>query len=120
MTKPRSTRPKEYPTERDAIASSVPAAAPRPGRSGASLANWPSVLAAHLNRHKRYPASARADGLTGTVVLVIAIDRSGNVISASVGRSSGAAVLDSEGTALAHRASPVPPPPPEIGGSRMG
>jgi len=119
VTKPRPTRAKDHPTERDATASSVPAAAPRPGQSGASLASWQSVLAVHLDRHKRYPASARADGVTGTVVLVIAIDRGGNVLSASVGRSSGVAVLDGEGTALAHRASPVPPPPPEIGGSRI-
>jgi protein TonB len=119
VKKPRSTPAKDNPTERDATTSSVPAAAPRSGRSGASLASWQSALAAHLDRHKRYPSAARANGATGTVLLVIAIDRGGNVIAASVGRSSGTAVLDSEGTALAQRASPVPAPPPEVSGNRI-
>jgi len=99
--------------------SRAPAAAPRAGRSGTALSSWQSVLAAHLDRHKRYPAAARDAGITGSILLVIAIDRSGNVLSATVGRSSGFAALDGEGTALAYRASPVPPPPSDIGGSRI-
>jgi protein TonB len=40
------------------------------------------------------------------------IDERGNVLSASLARSSGFAELDQEVVALVRRASPVPAPPP--------
>jgi protein TonB len=43
------------------------------------------------------------------------IDRSGRVLSARLIRSSGSSALDQEAVSLARRASPVPPPPPNIG-----
>ncbi|MDC7986309.1 energy transducer TonB, partial [Rhodoplanes sp. TEM] len=95
------------------------APAPGAGSGGASLASWQGRVAAHLNRHKTYPSEARARNESGIVVLVFSIDRSGGVISASLGRSSGSAALDREATALARRASPVPAPPPGVGGSRI-
>ena len=66
---------------------------------------------AHLNRHKRFPPG----GGRGTASVAFSIDRAGRVLSARLVRSSGDATLDQEAVALARRASPVPPPPPNVG-----
>lgn len=104
---------------RQAMASQLAAPAPGVGNSGASLASWQGLVAAHLNRHKQYPSEARARNETGTAVLVFSINRSGSVISASLARSSGSPSLDREAASLARRASPVPAPPPGLGGSQI-
>lgn len=79
-----------------------------------SPATWQSKLMAHLERHKRYPAGARARGEQGVGQIRFTIDASGAVLSVALVRSSGSAELDAELVALAHRASPVPAPPPGI------
>jgi protein TonB len=79
--------------------------------SSISPATWRSALQAHLNRHKRSPAG----GSRGLSEVAVTIDRAGRVLSARLARSSGNATLDQEAVALAHRASPVPPPPPDVG-----
>jgi periplasmic protein TonB len=79
--------------------------------SSISPATWRSALQAHLNRHKRSPAG----GGRGMPEVAVTIDRAGRVLSARLARSSGNATLDQEAVALAHRASPVPPPPPDVG-----
>lgn len=78
-----------------------------------SPASWRGALMAHLNRHKRFPAGATG---TGIVTVAFTIDRSGRVLSARLVRGSGDAALDNEAVALARRASPVPAPPPNVGG----
>ncbi|GAC1334291.1 MAG: hypothetical protein NVSMB26_16780 [Beijerinckiaceae bacterium] len=45
------------------------------------------------------------------------VGRSGQIVGASVARSSGSPALDAEALGAVRRASPVPPPPPEVGGS---
>jgi protein TonB len=82
------------------------------GLSSLSPANWQSQLMAHLERRKRYPSGARSRGERGTVYVRFTIDGSGNVLSASLARTSGFAELDQEVLALVRRASPVPAPPP--------
>jgi protein TonB len=82
------------------------------GVSSMSPANWQSLLMAHLEHRKRYPSDARARGDRGTVYVRFSIDSSGNVLSASLVRSSGFSELDQEVVSLVHRASPVPAPPP--------
>jgi protein TonB len=93
------------------------AAAPSPG-SGASPSvspvTWKSELMAHLNRYKRYPSGAAS---TGTASVAFTIARSGQVLSAHLIGSSGNPALDAEAVSLPRRASPVPPPPSEFGGS---
>jgi protein TonB len=93
------------------------AAAPSAG-SGASPAvspaTWKSELMAHLNRYKRYPSGAAS---TGTASVAFTIARSGQVLSARLIGSSGNPALDAEAVSLPLRASPVPPPPSEFGGS---
>jgi periplasmic protein TonB len=92
------------------------AAAPSAG-SGASpsvsKATWKSELMAHLNRYKRYPSGAAS---TGTASVAFTIARSGQVLSAHLIGSSGNPALDAEAVSLPRRASPVPTPPPELGG----
>lgn len=70
----------------------------------------------HLNRYKRYPAGATG---TGTASVAFTISRSGQVLSARLIGSSGDAALDTEAVSLARRASPVPAPPPNLGGATI-
>ncbi|MFH0299982.1 energy transducer TonB [Bradyrhizobium sp. 31Argb] len=66
---------------------------------------------AHLERRKRYPPSTQSRGERGVAYVRFTIDDRGNVLSASLARSSGFAELDQEVLALVRRASPVPAPP---------
>lgn len=87
-------------------------AAPMSGMSASvSPATWRSALMAHLNRHKRFPPG----GGRGVSHVVFTIDRGGRVLSARIAGSAGDSALDQEALALARRASPVPPPPPDVG-----
>ena len=117
--KPPSKRVK--PPSKAAIATAAPkpvetrqdqlSAAPVAGvSSSTSVATWRGALVAHLNRHKRYPGSG-----SGTASVIFIIDRSGEVLSAQLLRSAGHPRLDEEAVALAHRASPLPAPPSDLG-----
>lgn len=77
-------------------------------------AKWQSRLMAHLERRKRYPSGARSRREQGIAYVRFRIDDAGNVVSASLLRSSGFAELDREVVDLVHRASPVPAPPPGV------
>ncbi|MCF8470879.1 MAG: energy transducer TonB [Parvibaculum sp.] len=79
--------------------------------SSMAAVNWQSRLMAHLERRKRYPSTSRSRGEQGTAYVRFHIDDAGNVLSASLTRSSGFSALDREVLALVHRASPVPAPP---------
>lgn len=120
--RPRNEKP---PAPRTAAAPRVNAApsnrvaAPTQGASSSrsvSPANWRSRLMAHLNRHKRYPPEARSAGAQGRPRVAFTINRSGQVTSARLVGSSGSSALDAEAVAMVRRASPVPAPPPEMGG----
>ncbi|MDB5595436.1 MAG: hypothetical protein JWM36_2397 [Hyphomicrobiales bacterium] len=80
--------------------------------SAAVRASWQSLVAAHLNRFKR-PAT---NGASGTARVAFRIGAGGQVLSVSLAGTSGDAALDQEALALVRRASPVPAPPPEMGG----
>jgi protein TonB len=69
---------------------------------------------AHLNHYKRYPPGASS---TGTASIAFTIARSGQVLSARLIGSSGDPALDAEAVSLPRRASPVPAPPADFGGS---
>lgn len=81
--------------------------------SSVSPARWQSRLMAHLERRKRYPAGAKSRREEGVVYVRFRIDEAGNVLTASLARSSGFQELDSEVLSLVQRASPVPAPPPD-------
>ncbi len=98
------------------------AAAPMPGagaRDSNALPNWRSLLVAQLERNKRYPSDARSRGEQGVAQLAFRVDRSGGVHGARIVRSSGSSSLDQETLALVQRASPLPPPPPEVHGGSI-
>lgn len=77
-------------------------------------AQWQSRLMSHLERRKRYPSESRANKEQGTVTVRFSIDPSGNVLSASISRSSGFSGLDQAVLEMVQRASPVPAPPPGV------
>jgi protein TonB len=82
----------------------------RAAASAASRASYASLLAAELNRHKTYPSSARAAGVTGSVGLAFTVGAAGEVVSHAITRSSGSAALD--GAVEAMVAAVRAPPPP--------
>jgi protein TonB len=81
-----------------------------------SPASWKGALMAHLNRYKRFPPGAAG---AGVATVAFTIDRSGAVRAARLVRSSGDRVLDAEAVSLPRRASPVPAPPPNVGGNSI-
>lgn len=80
------------------------------GRSDAN-SNYRGMVAAHLARHKRFPAEARSLGREGSATVMFSINGGGRVTSVRLARGSGVASLDQEATAMVHRASPFPAPP---------
>jgi protein TonB len=80
------------------------------GRSQAD-ANYHGLVAAHLARHKRYPAEARSRGEEGRATLTFSLDGAGRVTAVRLVRSSGHPALDRESEAMVRRASPFPAPP---------
>lgn len=124
--KPKATRKPPAPVTSAAPRSDAPTssatAAPSAGASSANstaAASWRSQLISHLNRHKRYPGESRTAREEGTARLRFSIDRSGRVVGATLVGSSGSSRLDEEVMAMIRRASPVPAPPPDVGGSTL-
>lgn len=110
---PRVAEAKPTPSEqnsRSSKASRAPTVSP---------ARWQSRVLAWINRHKRYPRGAKSRGEEGMVQVSFAINASGSVVSARIASSSGNPELDQAALEMVNRASPVPPPPPEIASSRM-
>lgn len=81
--------------------------------------NWQNKLLSHLNTHKKYPEAARANRNTGEAHVRILIDRSGQVLQASIVKSTGLGVLDEEVMAMLKRANPVPNVPIELSGETI-
>jgi protein TonB len=90
------------------------AAPPTPGaavQTRATFIRWQSALAAHLERFKRYPSAARAQGEQGMAKVAFTIDHEGHLLSSRIVQSSGSSVLDEETLAMLARAQPMPKPP---------
>jgi protein TonB len=75
----------------------------------ASARAYNALVFGHMQRFKRYPASAH--GASGTVMVRFELNRAGSVIGSAVTKSSGNAALDQEALDLLRRASPFPPFP---------
>ena len=72
------------------------------------------MVAAHLQRFKQYPPAAKAAGQQGTTRVSFTLSRSGAVLSASLGGSSGHSALDAETLAMVRRAQPFPAFPADV------
>jgi len=68
-------------------------------------------LLAHIGAYRRAPLLALGVRGRGIVLLHIAIDRQGDVLSVAIATSSGVADLDEEAVATIWRARPMPPIP---------
>jgi len=81
-----------------------------------AVASWQGLLLGHLEKHRRYPRNAQRLRQQGVAHVRFSVDRQGRVSNPRIGRSSGHPLLDEETLATLLRASPVPPPPPDIHG----
>jgi protein TonB len=72
-----------------------------------------------LERAKRYPSEARSHDELGIAQLAFSVDRHCGVHDAHIVRSSGSELLDRETLAMAERAQPLPPSPPELPGTQI-
>jgi protein TonB len=82
--------------------------------SSAALASYNQLVAAHLQRFKQYPSSAKAAGEQGTSRLSFTLGRGGQVLGSRLAGSSGHPSLDGETLAMVRRAQPFPPMPPDL------
>jgi len=104
------------PSERALTTTSAPVVPPPPDTA---VVDFQVKLLRHLNRHKRYPAQARAKREQGTVMVRFIMDRSGKVVHAVLEKACNFPALNEEGVALLSRAQPLPIPPPQLEGDRI-
>ena len=113
---PMEVKPPDKPAEQPNPPVPEATSPPRPKPSAAQVASWHRRIALQVERHKGYPASARARHETGIAELAFTINRNGAVIASRVVRTSGFASLDQETIDTVRRAQPFPPPPPNMPG----
>lgn len=111
-----STEPAESPGEPRPSASTPPgrplgATSTSAGGETGMRRSYAMLLAAHLNRYKRYPLSARRQGREGTATLRLVVDRTGNVLDARIARSAAFPEFNEAAMSMVDRAKPLPPLP---------
>ncbi|MBR0657347.1 energy transducer TonB family protein, partial [Plastoroseomonas arctica] len=104
-----------------AVAAPGPSTAPTPAATpGTNLTpNYVSLLLAALERHKRYPSSARARRAQGVAILRFHLARDGRLLDWHIDRTSGDLELDDAVADMIRSASPLPAPPAEVVGDRL-
>jgi protein TonB len=114
---PPRPEPQPAPTSTAPAAPTPPqptvGAPPRPSVDPA-VPRFSDLIAAQLERYKRYPVMAQRRGEQGVALLRFTLGRAGEVSNARIERSSGHADLDAEVLALVHRAEPLPQIPADI------
>jgi periplasmic protein TonB len=109
------------PPQQEAPSSAAPASAtstpPVPTPPSNAVPTWQGRLLGRLEQFKHYPQDAQYRREQGVAYLRFSMDRTGRVLSANIGKSSGHSELDQETLALIFRAEPLPPPPPEVPGN---
>jgi protein TonB len=133
--KKEKTEKSRQPAEQQPVQASAPTHASSPQRTETTRAmptasrhgrsskpskaqlTWQKALRLQLERNKRYPSSARQQRQQGTSTVQFSIDRQGRVIAARLIASSGVRILDEEAVNVLSRASPLPPPPDDLGGA---
>ncbi len=88
-------------------------APPERRASNDTEASWDTVLKAHLEKHRRYPLTARAMRIQGIAHVRFRMSRAGKLISVTLSRSSGFDILDRAALDTIRRAQPLPPIPTE-------
>ena len=78
------------------------------GGNDAERADYLSRLHSKLVRSRRYPQSARRDGIEGIVQIGLTINRAGRVTAFRITRGSGFDILDEEVRNMIDRAQPLP------------
>jgi len=81
-----------------------------------ALDAYSNQLGRAIAKHKSYPKIAQRRGWQGTVILAIKVDGNGQVLSASVSKSSGHNALDKQALKMVEKASPFPTPPSALRG----
>ncbi|VAW94950.1 hypothetical protein MNBD_GAMMA23-1882 [hydrothermal vent metagenome] len=85
---------------------------PRPATlDKVATARYEQLLAAWLEKHKKYPVRAKRLRIEGEGLLRILIDRSGQTRQVSLEQRTGNRWLDKAALAMAKRANPFPPMP---------
>jgi len=115
VTLPMPEPPKEEPRVEEKQATAPQRARPLPS----SITRWRSLLAAHIERFKRYPAEARSRGEQGIAKVAFTIDHEGHLLSSRIVQSSGSTALDQETLAMLTRAQPMPQPPDQISDAEL-
>jgi protein TonB len=120
--KPKPPTEERPPTALPSVAMPAAPAPPTPGAAvvtSAAVKRWESLLTAHIERFKRYPAEARAREERGVARVAFTIDREGWVRASHIVQSSGSPTLDAETLAMLDRAQPMPRPPTQIPNSEL-
>jgi protein TonB len=73
---------------------------------------WQKELAAHLDKHKRYPPERSRQ--SAEIVVSFVLDRTGHIVSTAIVQGSGDTAFDEAALAMMRRSDPVPPPPPLV------
>lgn len=81
----------------------------------AAASNYSGKVRAKLGRARRYPNSAKREGLQGTVQVRFTVSMDGSVSGVSIAKSAGFAILDEAALQAVHRAAPFPKIPAEVG-----
>ena len=113
---PLEVKPPDKPVEQPSPPVPQTTSPPRPRPSAAQVASWHRRIALQVERHKGYPASARARHETGIAELAFTLDRTGKVVASRIARTSGFAALDQETIDTVRRAQPFPAPPQNLPG----
>lgn len=75
---------------------------------------YTQTLSRHFKKTKKYPPMAQRLKLTGTVWILLEIQRDGTILHASVDKSSGHEILDDAALKAALNAVPIPPFPESV------
>lgn len=114
--------PAAQPVERASAAEAVPeTSAPKsipapPAKRAATnvAATWQAIVMAHLEKHRRYPAAARARGQQGVAQVTFRMNRRGQVLTVRISRTSGSGALDRAAIDTVKRAQPLPAIPNDM------
>ncbi|MBY8825214.1 energy transducer TonB [Sphingomonas colocasiae] len=93
---PETTAPRSLP------------APPAPAVSSNMRDSWEARLLAHLERHRRFPADARARREEGVAHIRFRMNRAGRVLAARILRGSASPSLDRAALETVRRAQPLP------------